>query len=49
MASSLAPEEKQRGLAWCKKLKLDILRHQYKGARSPRKRELIEAQAKKLN
>lgn len=45
----LTIEEKQRGLAWCKKLKLEILRHQYKGSRSSRKRSLIEARAKKLN
>lgn len=47
--AALTIEEKQRGLVWCRKLKLDILRHQYKGARSSRKRSLIEAQAKKLN
>jgi len=46
---ALTIEEKQRGLSWCKKIKLDILRYQYKESRSPRKRELIEAQAKKLN
>jgi len=47
--SALTIEEKQRGLGWCKKIKLDILRHQYKNARSPRQAALIEAKAKKLS
>lgn len=45
----LTIEEKRLGLAWCKKIKLDILRHQYKNARSPRQAELIKAKAKKLS
>lgn len=47
--SALTLEEKARGREWCKKLKLEILRHQYKHAQSPRRRSMLEAQAKQLS
>lgn len=44
----LTEADRQRGLQNCAKLKLEILRHQYKKAHSPRQIALIEARAKSV-